>query len=176
MRIKQTRANDSSFDLNLAPVLDIIVSIIPMLLMSVAFVQIKMIEAPTPQIVQEQKSEPPKEALITLKISKAKGFTFEVTDVKGKVTSASMPLSSGQYDFNALTASAIKLKEQYPGVSSLQLSPEEDVAFDDIVRAIDQVRQRPQVAKKLSISEAAAAKPIENSYLFPDVIFSSIGG
>ena len=48
------RSSDSTFELNLAPFLDIIVSIIPMLLLSVAFVQIKMIEAPTPQVVSEK--------------------------------------------------------------------------------------------------------------------------
>ena len=49
----KTRADDSTFALNLAPMLDIIVSIIPMLLMSVVFVQIKEMETTIPEIVNE---------------------------------------------------------------------------------------------------------------------------
>jgi hypothetical protein len=44
MRQAKTRSADATFDLNLAPILDIIVSIVPLLLMSIAFVQVKMID------------------------------------------------------------------------------------------------------------------------------------
>lgn len=180
MRIRSTRANDSTFDLNLAPFLDIIVSIIPMLLLSVAFIQIKMIEAPTPQVVTEQTvKEPPKpETTILLRISKARGFVFEVTDPKGKVTTTKLDLATGQYDLDGLLQEAIRLKERYPEISKLQLMPEEDVSFDDIVKVIDQVRQKPRspAAAPVSITDAAQAKPVQNSYLFPEVIFASIGG
>jgi biopolymer transport protein ExbD len=178
VRTQNTRAGDSTFDLNLAPVLDIIVSIVPMLLLSVAFVQIKMIEAPTPQVVLEQKSQqPPKpETTITLRVSKKSGFEFAISDVSGKITTSNITLIAGGFDFQGLLNSAIKLKGFYPDVSKIQLAPEADVAFDDIVKVMDQIRQKPRVAQKLSISEAASAKPVENEYLFPDVTFSSIGG
>lgn len=180
MRVYRTRSSDSTFDLNLAPVLDIIVSIVPMLLLSVAFVQIKMIEAPTPQMVLEQKNQtPPKpETSITLKISKASGFAFAVTDPAGKVTTTNIAMQAGQFDYDGLLKSAIRLKEAYPQISKVQLEPDTDIAFDDLVKTMDQIRLKPQApsAQKISISEAASAKPVENTYLFPDVTFSNIGG
>jgi biopolymer transport protein ExbD len=181
VRIYRTRTNDSTFDLNLAPVLDIIVSIVPMLLLSVAFVQVKMIEAPTPQVVAEQTAQanPPKpETVISLRVSKKTGFAFDITDTKGKTTSTHVALAAAGLDYDGLLASAIKIKETYPEISRLQLVPDGDVAFDEIVKVMDQVRQkpRPKSVEPVSISDAAKAKPVETSYLFPDVIFSSIGG
>ena len=52
MRAFKSRTEDATFELNLAPLLDIIVSIVPMLLLSVVFVQITMVETPIPQAVQ----------------------------------------------------------------------------------------------------------------------------
>ena len=53
MRALKTREEDATFELNLAPMLDIIVSIIPMLLLSVVFVQITVIDTPIPQAVEK---------------------------------------------------------------------------------------------------------------------------
>jgi hypothetical protein len=53
MRNVKSRATDATFDLNLAPILDIIVSIVPLLLLSIAFVQVKMIDTSVPQVVAE---------------------------------------------------------------------------------------------------------------------------
>ena len=47
------RVEDATFELNLAPMLDIIVSIVPMLLMSVAFVHVTVIDTPVPQVVEK---------------------------------------------------------------------------------------------------------------------------
>jgi biopolymer transport protein ExbD len=181
VRRNQTRASDATFDLNLAPVLDIIVSIVPMLLLSVAFVQVKMIEAPTPQLVAEQTADktPPKpETQVVLRLSKVEGFVFEVTDTQGKTTKTSVGVAAGQFNYEGLLASAMKIKALYPEVSRLQLTPESDVPFEEIVKTMDQVRLKPRADQpaKLSISEAAKAKPVENTDLFPDIIFSSIGG
>jgi biopolymer transport protein ExbD len=177
VRLKKTRSGDATFELNLAPVLDIIVSIIPMLLLSVAFVQVKMIEAPTPQVVtaKDSKDVPKPETSITLRVSKKTGFVFEVLDAKGKASNAHVELLAGELDYNGLLASAIKLKESYPEVSKIQLIPDSDVPFDTIVKAMDQVRAKPRTTEKVSFSDSAI-KTADIQYLFPDVVFSSIGG
>ncbi len=178
MRQNKTRTSDSTFDLNLAPVLDIIVSIIPMLLLSVAFVQIKMIEAPTPQVVSEKNvTQPPQpEVQVELKVSNAGGFLFQVTDLKGKTTVTNISLLSGQFNYEGLLDSAIKIKEMHPGVTSIQLNPDSDVSFDNIVKIIDQVREKPRIQQKLSVTDSVNSKPTETQYLFPDIIFASVGG
>lgn len=178
MRLKRTRVEDATFDLNLAPVLDIIVSIVPMLLLSVAFVQVKMIEAPTPQVISEpanQQNPPKPEVTATLRVSKLNGFSFEVTDLKGVMSATKIGLLEGKLNLEALLSAAIKIKETYPELNKLQLLPEADIAFNDLVQVMDQVRQRPsRTPASTSISEATKAAPVKNEYLFPDIIFGSV--
>src|ERR1700759_3255658 len=101
MRIKRTRMADSTFDLNLAPILDIIVSIVPLLLLSVAFVQVKMIDSSVPQVVAEaaQRANDKTETTVTLKVSKLKGFSFEITR-DGKKTPVEVPNKNGNWDMD----------------------------------------------------------------------------
>jgi biopolymer transport protein ExbD len=177
MRTFRTRSSDATFDLNLAPFLDIIVSIVPMLLLSTAFVQIKMIEAPTPQVVaQEDLKNPPKpETSIALRLSKNKVMTFEVTDPAGKVQKNALASKDGQLDLASLQASAITLKLQHPEITKLQLLPDAEIAFDELVKVMDQVRTKPAPEVKASIDMPKPTNPAERQ-LFPDIIFGNVGG
>ncbi len=178
MRLKQTRVGDATFDLNLAPVLDIIVSIVPMLLLSVAFVQVKMIEAPTPQVISEpspQQTPPKPEVTAALKVSKQNGLVLEITDLKGALSATKLGMLNGQFDLEGLLQAAIKIKEQYPELVKVQLLPEGDVAFNDLVQIMDQIRQKPnRTPSSTSISEATNAAPVKNEYLFHEIIFGSV--
>ncbi len=172
------RAGDATFELNLAPFLDIIVSIVPMLLLSIAFVQIKMIEAPTPQVVtQDQVKAPPKpEATLTLHVSKKTGFQFEVDD-SGKKQNTNVNNVTGQFDMDGLVTSAIAIKTKYPQITKLQLAPDSDIAFDDLVKIMDRVREKPQSQRAAaSFTDKAVDAKAENRQLFPDIVFSSVGG
>src|SRR3954464_302907 len=111
------RSSDATYDLNLAPILDIIVSIVPLLLLSVAFVQVKMIDTSVPQVVAEavQRAEQKSETTVSLKVSKTKGFTFEVMK-NGKATPVPVPNKNGTWDYDALQAAAFGVKQQSPEV------------------------------------------------------------
>src|ERR1700733_6810430 len=101
--MKYRRATDATFDLNLAPILDIIVSIVPMLLLSIAFVQVKMIETPVPQAVAEaiQRADDKEETQVKLMISALKGFTFEVV-TKGHTQKFEVPRRANAWDYDGL--------------------------------------------------------------------------
>jgi biopolymer transport protein ExbD len=173
VRLKRTRQDDSTFDLNLAPFLDIIVSIIPMMLLSIAFVQVKMIEAPTPQVVSEQDSKPQKpQTVVTLNVSKKTGFTFNVTDKVGKTSQKVVAVKNDQLDYEGLVNLAITIKSMHPDVSSLQLVPAPEVTFNELVEVMDQVRNFP----KSKTTNTSAATETKQEPLFPEVVFASIGG
>ena len=177
MRTRRTRATDSTFELNLAPFLDIIVSVVPMLLLSVAFVQIKMIEAPTPQIVsQSQMKNPPKpQTTIVLKISKANGFSFEITPPKEKMKRIVVANKAGQFDLNGLLVAAEQIKAEHPDVNELQLIPDGDVSFDDLVHIMDRVRQKPSPVVQASFDSDPVPVDPSKMQLFPNVIFGNVG-
>ena len=173
------RTGEASFDLNLAPFLDIIVSIIPMLLLSAVFIEIRMIETPIPQVVAnavenaDQRAE--KEVVITLHVSAKGGYNFEVND-KGKVKNLKIPLISGAFDYKELSKITQQLKDSYPQVFKLQLAPDKDVTFDHIVRTMDKVRQQEDTSRKIAFVDPKSGQKVETNLMFPNVTFSNVVG
>ncbi len=176
MRYGRTRSTDATFDLNLAPILDIIVSIIPLLLLSMAFIQVKLIEVPVPQVVADamNRANEKSETTVTLRVSKAKGFAFEVTK-SGSTQKFLVPMNQDGFDYSALQAKAFEIKQNFPQVFKLDLAPEENVPLNDLVKVMDSVRKDPQ-SRKLAFVDPENGEKVETDMMFPNVIFSNVIG
>ncbi len=173
----RARKSDPTFDLNLAPVLDIMVTVIPMLLLSVAFVQIRMIETPVPQVVAEKinsQDQHPRVS-VNLKVSKQDGFQLTVFD-NGQRKDFKVGLKQGQLDFDGLTNVAAQVKRQYADVFKLELAPTQTVVFDDIVKTMDSVRRMPANVEKVTITDTKTGQKVQTDLLFPDVVFANVVG
>lgn len=179
MRWKLSRASDNTFDLNLAPVLDIIVSVVPMLLLSIAFLDVKMIETPVPQVVQKaiDNLEKKETTEITLALSKTKGFVFTVTDQgrKAKEVVVAM-MKDGNMDLTGLHTTAVNLKQDYPTVFNLSVAPDKDVPLKDIISALDQVRRSGMDGKKVQVKDPESGQLITTDLMFPKVVFANVVG
>lgn len=177
MRSFRSRVDDSTFELNLAPMLDIIVSIIPMLLLSVVFVRVTSIDAPLPQPVAEaiQQDRNDKTITINLQISKKQGFVFVVNE-NGKKSELSVPLKEAKLDLEGLHARARDLKRQYPQTFQVELYPEQDVPLNEIVKAIDEIRRFKKEEGMVAFNDVKTGKPVETDLMFPDVSFANVIG
>jgi biopolymer transport protein ExbD len=180
MRVNKTRLADSAFEINLAPFLDIIVSVVPLLLLSIVFVEIKMIETPVPQVVQQamdrEQKDPHPEVTLNLLVTKTKGFTFEINQ-RGATSAMAVPLKDGGLDFDALRNKAIELKNRFPQVFKLGLAPQGDIPFNDLVKAMDSVRRLPvPVERKIAFIDKATGQTVETDLVFPNVTFSNVVG
>lgn len=175
-RIMKTRSSDATFDLNLAPILDIIVSIVPLLLLSMAFIQVKLIEVPVPQVVADamERADKKSETNVTLRVSQNRGFLFEVTK-EGNTQKFNVPAKSGAFDYEALTSKAYEIKSNFPQVFKLDLAPEEEVPLNELVKAMDAVRKDAQ-ARKLAFVDPENGQKVETDLLFPNVSFSNVVG
>ena len=169
---------DSTFELNLAPMLDIIVSIVPMLLLSVAFTQVTIIDTPVPQAVEKAiaaANEKNKDVVqVALAVSKTSGFRFTITD-KGQTKETSVAMKGDKFDLEALHKEALSIKKTYPDVFRLELNPEEAVALDQLVGVMDQVRQTSKEETKVVFKDETG-KDIETNLLFPDIVFGNVAG
>ena len=176
MRYGKTRTGDATFDLNLAPILDIIVSIVPLLLLSIAFVQVKMIDTAVPQVVAEavQRANDKSDTTVTLKVSKAGGFTFEVAK-DGKKTPVAIPNKNGTWDMDGLHAAAFVIKERSPEVFRVDMAAEADVNLNDLVVVMDKLRRNPDT-KKVAFVDPANGQRVETELMFPNVLFSNVIG
>lgn len=176
MRAMKTRTSDATFDLNLAPILDIIVSIVPLLLLSVAFVQVKMIDTSVPQVVAEaaQRANDKTETTVALKVSKANGFTLEVTK-DGKMVPTQVPNKNNSWDLDGLQAAAFNAKAASPEVFRVDLNPDSDVNLSELVVVMDKLRRNPD-SKKTTFKDPESNQSVETELMFPNVLFANVIG
>jgi biopolymer transport protein ExbD len=177
---RASRAEDSTFEINLAPMLDIIVSIIPMLLLSVVFIRVMVIDTQVPQVVQKaiekDRQKENRDVSISVHISSKEGIKL-ITKRDGAVQETKVAaLSDGALDVKNLHLEIVKMKQQFPEVFRLELHPDEDVAYNDIVAVMDQVRTRTNTDPKVSFKDEESGKMVETDLLFPDVVFGNVVG
>jgi biopolymer transport protein ExbD len=170
------RASDATFDLNLAPILDIIVSVVPMLLLSIAFVQVKMIETPVPQAVAEaiQRAEEKEDTQIRLQVSSKDGFTFNVV-TKGHEQKFQIPNRQSKWDYDGLQRTAFEVRQKYPQIFKLDMAPEGDVNLNDLVEVMDRIRKDP-ADRKIAFVDPKNGDKFETSLMFPNVVFGNVMG
>lgn len=176
MRVHRQRKGDSSYDINLAPFLDIIIVIIPMLLLSIAFVQVRMIETNVPQVVaqkiNEQKKQDEPQVSFALKADLKNGFSLQVKE-KGKTRDVKIALKEGKFDFERLTAEALNLKHQHADIFSMDFMPESTVPYDAIVQTMDALRRLP-ASEKISVKDSKTGAITQTDMMFPDVTFANV--
>ena len=172
------RLDDSTFELNLAPMLDIIVSIVPMLLLSVAFVHVKVIDTPVPQAVEKAiaaANDKKDQTQILLHVSKETGFRF-VINHQGQTKEINVGLKDAKLDLAGLHKETLTLKASYPDVFRLELNPDEAVPLEEIVAVLDSVRTIEKGEPKTTFKDVDSGQSVETNLLFPDVVFGNVAG
>ncbi len=173
--IDLTLSGDPSFELDLAPMLALMVNLIPMLLITTVFVRNMIIETPIPTVVQEaiKKDQQDPKVSITLKASRLNGFEIDI-DQSGAHQKMSIGLSQNQLNYEELHRHVVKVKQQFPDTFSLQFEPESDLSYKEIVQILDEVRSRKMGDPKLFIVDQTTNQNVEVDLLFPKVEFSNI--
>jgi biopolymer transport protein ExbD len=166
---------ESHFEINLAPMLDVIVSIIPMLLMSVVFLKVNMIEAQIPQIVSqimEQNKKGPPKTTISLMVT-AKDFKFVVNN-NGKKQEIAVNGTNGTYDYDHLYREALELKRKYPNIFKVEIKPQSSVPLDNIVQALDHIRKAKKEDPQFVVQDPKTGQSAQTDLMFPEVTFSDV--
>lgn len=172
------RVEESTFELNLAPMLDIIVSIVPMLLMSIAFVHVTVVDTPVPQAVEKAmaaSNDKKDQTQILLAVSKETGFRFTISE-KGESHDINVGLNGKDLDMVALHKQTMELKKLYPDVFKVELNPEEKVPLSEIVATMDQLRTIGAKESKVTFHDVESGKSLETNLVFPDVVFGNVTG
>lgn len=177
MRKYRPSETDATFELNLAPMLDIIVSIVPMLLISVVFVQVAMVETPVPQAVQKAmvEAENKNDVQIQLSVLPESAFKIQVMH-KGKTQDINVGKKDNDFDFEGLHKQMIALKQTYPDVFKMELHPSEEVPLEKIIMTMDKVRTRAKDDPILYFTDTETGKKVETDLIFPDVVFGNVAG
>lgn len=177
-RMKKVRINhEYEFELDLAPLLAVMVKLVPVLLISSAFVQLMTVETQLPQVVQEaiQVQEKDKKATqITIEVRSKEGVKIVVTK-DGKQSTELVPLTSaGKFDMAAVQKKLQSVKLANPEVFKVDLTPDENVSYDDIIHVMDEARRSRDSSVRFPVLDKKTNKEIQTDYMFPEVNFANM--
>jgi biopolymer transport protein ExbD len=168
----------TEFELDLAPLLAVMVKLVPVLITSSVFVQNMIIESELPQGVQaaiEQKADENKTPIISLNASLKDGFVVETTLNNQIIDQKKIPLTANKtFNLSDLNKALQEVKIKYPDVFQLQLHPADGVIYDEIVKIIDTARKSNDPKIQFPLKSQDASKVETTPFMFPDVVFANI--
>ena len=180
LRTIRQRVEDSSYDLNLAPMLDMMVALVPFLLLSIAFVRLVVVETKVPQpvakAIQEDRDKKDREVNIHMKIDIKKGVSLLIKQKGSKTKTINVALKEGSFDVDSVHKELHGLKEKYPDVFRIEVLPSESVSYRDIVALMDTARYATKDDRPLFILDNETNKKVQTNLMFRDVIFGNVVG
>ncbi len=175
-KLKLNINHNSEFELDLAPLLAVMVKLVPVLLMSSAFVQMMIIETELPQVVQEaikQQDNNVKAAHITLEVNKADGVKI-IVENNGEEKVEVVANKDKKIDYAALHAKLVEVKKANPQIFKIDLSPDADVPYKDVVAIMDEARKSKSNDIKFNFKDTKTGLESQTDYMFPEIIFSNV--
>lgn len=173
-RYKPKQTNHE-FDLDLAPLLSVMVKLVPVLLLSSAFVQVMVIETDLPQAVQEviQQQDPNPTTAVQLKIDNNTGFQVVIQKGSEQKTHT-IPMKDKSWDTAELNKYLSQIKMENPEIFKIEFTPEANVLYSDIVKIMDSVRKAHAKDLKFPVPNKKTGTTVYTEFMFPDVVFTNV--
>lgn len=169
-------SHEYEFELDLAPLLAVMVKLVPVLLVSSAFVSLSTVETQLPQVVQQaiEKQDNDKNATqITLEVKDKDGVKI-IVKKDGKENVEIVPKKGdGNFDFVRLHERLREIKKQHPEVFKVDLSPDAAVSYKDIVHVMDEARRSRDNKIKFPVFDKAKNQEVQTDYMFPEITFAN---
>jgi len=171
MRLGQRRRHrgDADVDIDLVPVMNMFLVLIPFLLASSSFLNLKSInasvpvKAPTAEVVMKESDKKNKDIKITA-VVKLDSNGIAVSAMSGELDGEALEQLDAKIEgkklnsdtlLNSFAKSLQNIKSQYPKSDTIILMPEKSVVFESMVAVMD------------------AARMLDGNKLFPHVVVSS---
>jgi biopolymer transport protein ExbD len=165
--------------LNITPVMNLFVVLIPFLLSAAVFMQISVLDTNLPQLAEakvlNEKQKDEDKLIVSLNILRD-GFQVGRIGSESQASrqkywgkngpfSTFIPKKNGEYNFGALNSILQKIKKIYPDALSIVILPEGNVNYETIVRSMDATRETLDFSMDFTGVEGK-----EKTLLFPDAI------
>lgn len=176
-RYKPKINHNSEFELDLAPLLAVMVKLVPVLLVSSAFVQMMIVETELPQVVQQAlqaQENNPKSAQLAIELSKKDGVRFIITENEKQKVEVVALNPKQEFDLPTVHAKFQELKKTHPEIFRIELSPDADVAYKDIVSIMDEARRSRSNDVRFPVKDAKTGQDTTTDYMFPEVVFANM--
>src|SRR5690606_8013226 len=77
-------------------------------------------------------------------------------------------------DLKSLHARLISIKQEHPEVFKIDLVPDSDVAYEDLVRIMDEARRSRDNKIQFKFTDTKTGKEVSTGYMFPEIVFSNV--
>ena len=164
------RATEDAVEINVIPVMNLFMVLIPFLLLGATFFHIGVIPTSTPTLSPSDSDVPktPTTVAVNLEITQdllritASSVSLEPEELEA--LSAEWPKKNEEYQVDALQRALVEIKKKYPESNTLTVLPYEDLNYQVLVSVLDVTRNR-QVGL-----DAKGEPKLED--IFPVTIFS----
>lgn len=176
-RYKPQINHNSEFDLDLAPLLAVMVKLVPVLLVSSAFVQLMIVETELPQVVQQaiaKQEQNVKPTVISMSFNRKDGVHIN-TNKGGQEKVESVALTDKkEFNFEQIHLVMREIKKSNPEVFKIEFNPGDDVSYKDIVKMMDEVRKSRSNDIKFPVKDEKTGQMSSTDYMFPEVVFTNM--
>lgn len=176
MGTKKFRTHYEDFELDLTPLLAIIMKLVPVLVISSSFLQLTQIDTELPQIIKQQidtqKQNPEKMAQIKIETADNKSMTVQV--IKGAESNTfNVPAEKGNLNLEMLNAKLVEIKKQNPEVFKIELAPSDSLSYNEVVTILDGSR-KSNAKDEFIFIDPKTGNQVKTDFLFPEVVFNNI--
>lgn len=181
-RGKRKLAEDTS-DLNLVPIMNLVVCLIPMVLFGMSLIKVGVVNVTAPGFSPglEVPGEPPLDLTVAVADD---GFRVaargaNVGELLGQPdASVTIPKQGTAYDYVGLYNALVTIKERHPGESVVKLSAERHTPYKYLVGAMDVMRVRLAEDRYDDVDRfrnaAVKYEDEQVALLWPDVVFAVV--
>lgn len=176
MGAKKYKTHYEDFELDLAPLLAIIMKLVPVLIITSSFLQLTQIDTDLPQVVkeaiqnQEKNTEHPVQ--ITIGLDKNKNISIFINN-SGKEQTIAVSAKKNEIDFNTFNDKLVEVKKQFPHIFKIEFSPDENISYAEIVKIMDESRKARELLE-FSFKDSKTGNDVKTDYMFPEVVFANV--
>lgn len=174
---------EEDMELDLAPLLGLMATLIPVLLLAAAFLKLTSLNAKVPVIGEAQAAidknvEENKEKKIGLYVLMSGEHVLILNLKQGDklLQTSRIPASEDQkIDKKKFIDELVRIKTSNPSVFRARLNPTENVKYENIVALIDAMKVSPN-NEQFPVSDKDTGKVFNTPVMFDDVTFGNIMG
>lgn len=158
-------------NVNLVPIMNLFVVLIPFLLMSAAFFHISVINASVPALKAEKTDLAKTEDAVTMMVQVLpEGYRITASSdtlprSKLDALRAEVPRKGESLDLSGFSRQLLASKRQYPKSDTLILVPQASVLYEEIIQTMDAARQWEEADEETGTIQVD---------LFPNVVISGM--
>lgn len=169
-RYQPQRATSHEFELDLAPLLAVMVKLVPVLLISSAFVQIMTIETDLPGSLTKV-IEQSHEQKTQLKLQADNNKTIKLLLVGPKSTETiEVPAVNNTINFEGVHSALIEVKKRMPQVFHMIILPGGALTYQDMVKLMDESRKSKSETIEFTYTDPEKGEAVETQWMFPEVM------